>query len=691
YNPSAKPRRLGRPRKHHQNLDSPSDSSSRNLNHALVSKFRFDNQPIEGPGSRGGKIERAIPRGKITMLKKKQSTLPFAAATSPLKAEPKRATRTRTPSKKADGSLDAPQQEKKKEPKKTVKREPKKDTKKKATKAASPKKRTKQEDQATKKLKTSKIVSTSRTTVLNTSHKISRQLPGPIVGLFYDLYDDNVLGATQNAKASSEKIAFGFPVLKNPYASDILFILEFLNKFLEIVKFPNISPQEVEQGLSLPSVEAVLSEKYVPKPAKPVEDYDVNYISPQMKSLFLRLMGMVLNRKREVTSHSSAILELKPLVINLGLPSEWRENTIKPDEFEDEPPGSPVDPNHPDIIVTRVYKSGYSQPTYNPFVLAEFEQFGLQALEPKDRLILLRVLVQWSLSSCEALKSLIFKNSQNTDIPGDKETFYASRAILKGFKNAMDTKIEAEAKFNKREDDVKFIDPTSDPLEHCFRIRIHEQLAGDVGFHIGRFYLCRMADKTNGGLASVKKMTSTWAGSGNSGELPSNFKLFVQDVHGMLESSLAYDGVDHTSSGEEIPNPRNLPDASQFWYEIASDVEELSDFVNFLSKRMGYTGTQEDDIVPMTSLIYRPMFNLFNYLSGLLPLLIRQEKVSQIIENKDEPRTSRQKGGINYNDKVASQHGYFEDGDEEGNAEEEEYEEYEEGLDAQSEDDDYME
>ena len=62
YDPDSKPPRLGRPRRNITNtLAPPESSSSKNYNEAVMSKFRLDSQPIEGPGSRGEKeVEKVL-------------------------------------------------------------------------------------------------------------------------------------------------------------------------------------------------------------------------------------------------------------------------------------------------------------------------------------------------------------------------------------------------------------------------------------------------------------------------------------------------------------------------------------------------------------------------------------------------------------------------------------------------------
>ena len=70
-------------------------------------------------------------------------------------------------------------------------------------------------------------------------------------------------------------------------------------------------------------------------------------------------------------------------------------------------------------------------------------------------------------SELRSCQKEITASVQLQDIPGDKDTYYAARAILNGFKNAHDTKIAAVSK-RKSEDEIRYIDPTSDPMTHPF-------------------------------------------------------------------------------------------------------------------------------------------------------------------------------------------------------------------------------
>ena len=121
---------------------------------------------------------------------------------------------------------------------------------------------------------------------------------------------------------------------KAPYANDIVFIISFLSKFKAIIPTDNIGPQNFEYGLSLPLLEDTSdyeTANYVKQhQEKENDDYDLTFVSPEMQALFKKLLGLVLNRKKPVTSHMKAIQELKSQSVNFGLPKEWK--ILKPSD-----------------------------------------------------------------------------------------------------------------------------------------------------------------------------------------------------------------------------------------------------------------------------------------------------------------------------------------------------------------------
>lgn len=644
YDPDGKALRLGRPRKHIAKPPSPPETSSnKNYNEAVMSKFRFDSQPVEGPGSRGGKNLRKETRGKITLdaLKKRhQSILNFAVVkptsapnTAPIVKE----------NEKEGGSMMV------KVPEKVGVAPP-----------ATEKKR---------KLTSSLTVNPVRRALEKRNPKA---LPSPLIPI--SSMEDFLVQHDKSRLKSTNKLALGYPIQKAPYANDIMYLVSFLSKFKEIIPIKNLGPKSFEEGLSLPALrEQAETPRFKLKetPFQNASDYDVNYVSPEMEELLKRLLTLVLNRKKDVVSASSAIQELKPQSSKLGLPKEWK--LYSPAEREAYDAGEPVDPTHPDILITEFPRESDFVITFNPFYTNEFESKGLRGLSnPLDRLLILKTLAQWSLSTSDSIKNYINQNVQNQELPGDKDTYYASRALLYGFDNCRQAKTKADARLSKMkstEDDLKYVDPTSDPTAHSMNLRLVDHLVGDLGFYAGRFYLCRMADGENGGLSSVNKMSAILKGQdvGLGTVPPSDFKLYVQDTYLIFIGSAKADGVEFDEDGNEVENVsyRNFDD-SEHWYEVASTAEELKAFIDYLEVQL-----QDTEKYARTSDLYYSVLRLREYLSELYPLIEKQE-VLQTTSRQKRKRTidySDSRAAAKYNDTFGEvdEEGFADNGYDDGN------------------------
>ena len=409
--------------------------------------------------------------------------------------------------------------------------------------------------------------------MVSSQNRISRQLPGPLVGFGYELYDEATM-------KKNTKLALGFPVTPYDAASDIVFIMQFLLKFHDIVNV-EVSPRQLE---ALARGEEV---------------------APAIHTLFVKLMGLVLNRKRTIMAVGTAISELRPLMLSQGVPRHWRTETEVPLPMEDTTEEL-LDPTHADILPQPIYPPATTTITYDVFGDGAFEAEGLAGIQPaQERLTMVRLLCQWSLSCLDIVKNAVMQLVHGQDIPGDKETYYAPRSILMGLANAQEAKTQAEKKLAKREDDVKYVDPTSNPAKHCYRLRLDELVVGDCGAKIGRFYLCRMATAQQGGLGSVREMKNAWA-TGTSGapltSLPTDFVLYVEDVHQMLLEGFG------RVEGEHVP----------MWYRVASNTTELTAFLDHISR----------------FILDVNVLRMYSYLSLLLPLLEKQERVEVVHERR---------------------------------------------------------
>lgn len=713
YNPKERTKRLGRPRRNMINsLTTPENSSTKNYNEAVLSKFRLDRLPLEGPGSRGGRAaSRKGTRGRITtglIKKRKQQALLSSKSciddngnvvskvvieSSPLKMSDEDTTSTNISVQEAQVDISDKQvlgqNNHSTAPasdgfilENTVPVEgPENETPSSLSdsnlhqltnhfsdtrSSTTPQLTTSVEKTPTFNGKTkrenSRLASTSRTTVLSNKLKANRSLPGPVTGLYYDFYDDNIINAKQNVLSLCEKIALGFPVRDSPTAKDITVIILFLNKFKDVVFGSNVThigPQDIEEGIHLRKEDSDQMEA--------ADDIRLP-VSQLMISLFCKLLGLVLNRKKEINPHqqSNAIQELKSMLSGLGLPIEWRENASNIVEL---------------LEVAR-------NPMYplNPFKYSpEFEVLGFAGiLRPIDRLIMLKSLVKWALFNSESIKSTISLKYLSRELYGERETNYASRYILRGPKGIDACKRNYRSKFLKKSrtpdsdntsDNAlnKYLDPATDPLEHGTWLRLNDFVVGDVGFGIGRFYLCRMAEPNNGGLATVSKMELVLSNETvfNS-PAPSKFKLYVQDVHLMLVESLTEYGVEFNEMGEEIQNAN--PKGRNIWFEVASNVHELVQFVKFVTLKLGLDFSEDvPDRISSNSMIYKPLLNLRNYLHSLIPLLTKQELLYQ------DSRRLRKVTSTNNDIQPSVDSDYSEDGlAEADNNEDEDYEDEEE-------------
>ncbi|CCE72930.1 Piso0_000536 [Millerozyma farinosa CBS 7064] len=665
YNPSQKTQRLGRPRRNMKNnLTTPENSSSQNLNQAVLSKFRFDRLPLEGPGSRGGRGQaRRTPRGRITdgsiSRRKQQSLLDnFTSVEKQDNSTPKiKSAKTRsnelftiiTPEEALNKDLktasDNEIQTNTTESVKTNKREP---SDKKAQGFSSQilsdtptKDVRKPKPSSTKKRKPNQsLTSTSRTTIYRNRPKTSRRIPDSLIPLHYDLYDDNVIEAKQNISSASKEVAFGFPIKQSLSARDIIFIMLFVSKFQNIL-FDNtvfLGPQDIENGLGLSSdiTEHEMSEN---------TSQSEFVISDDMEKLFLNLTRLVLNWQEDITPHSysSAMNELSTLSEQLGLSKEWKDESQIFDRgaMAESSTHEIIDPNNPENYEEYFCNYGTSNTVRNPLLALSFKSRGLAGISNSlDRLITVRHLMQWALNRSDVIKNVINESVQNQDGLGERDTFYAVRSIIKGIKNVEDLQKESQSKLHKSTDGYSSGEestskasnhdtslPCSNPLNHSLSLRLNHLVIGDLGFGIGRFYFCRMADTEGGGISSVENMKRSWSSHDANRGHSSKFKLYVEDVHFMLVDSLEKWGVE-VREDEDEPQLSNKGSNLNFFYEVASNTTELSRFVNHLANKLGLDGEVSDMTIPKTSMIYKPALNMHNYLKSILPLLVIQENTS---------------------------------------------------------------
>lgn len=672
YNPSTPSSRLGRPRKNIKTaLAPPENSSSRNYKEALVSKFRFDRLPLDGPGSRGGRLgQRRTPRGRVTVgslrnstrqtvsthfsgndkLKSKSIGLGLAPSDRQTEVfedrgntfseelpvsndyESKFNVRDRQERNLDDESKGYPLPI-------PVHTERRSEDKEKTTSLENNDEDLLPSDKKKSSClkKPSTLTSVSKTTILSAFPKNAEKHPCPSVGLNYDLYDENIMLAPQNREAASEKIAFGAPVVKSPYAQHIIYIISFLGKFWNIVYGRQrilFYPQDFEQGLSLPPISSDHNshEDHNSRRTYADPNYNPSYVSHKMIDLFCRLTSLVLNREMiiDINSQVNTVFALRSLVSTLGLPGVWRddspifesqEQTIIEDEIGDYT-------NPEEIPQSKIH---YKGPVYssNPFQNSiGFAKVGFQGIEkPLDRLLVLKTLVQWSLCTSASVRNSVDVSIQDQEITG--ETSCVSRIIHKGLGNKRHFQnYEArKRRSNYSLEDERLVDTPRTALA-AFRggsnSRLDQHCVGDLGFKVGRFYLC---GATGAGpcreLSSNELQLSFNSFHFPHGPMLSNFKLYVEDVHLMLSHSLKRYGIEINDNGDYVENNER---EDTYWYEVASNVDELTDFVRLLGCKVGkLTPSEPMRVISTTSLIYKPILHLYEYLSSVLAELSRED------------------------------------------------------------------
>lgn len=457
----------------------------------------------------------------------------------------------------------------------------------------------------------------SPTTILRENNRNARPLPGPLVPLHYTLYDGNVINSENNKVAAEQKLAFGFPVKHNPNLYDIMYILLFLSKFDPVVQAGPLGPDDFEQGLDL--------DNELKRPM----------ISQTMEVFFRRLLVLLLNRKKAIPKEGQrpAIQELQAKYSTFGLPEEWRDDSLihEVDSFPCVPADDVVDPSKPPVAPEDLLEYEGPKELPNPFHSKEFEEYGLAGIEsPRQRVILLRTMVVWCLSVSLRVKTHLTSVVSKQEVPGERDNLYVSRAVMKGFANTLESKKDHEVKVARKtkptskggmqDFDLRlaYMDPTSNPMTHPLALRLNEFVIGDLGFHIGRFYLVRTADASAGGLGALDKMKNAAKLGPGDRSMSTNFRLYVEDVHSVLDSCLRVDGVEFDSNGDEVTHDVKYDD-TKYWYTVASNYDELQAFTDLIELKLG-TKTTPGEIAHGSD-AYRPLLFMYQYLCHVTPII----------------------------------------------------------------------
>lgn len=476
------------------------------------------------------------------------------------------------------------------------------------------------------------------TTILRENNRNARPLPGPLVPLNYDLYDGNVVENDANKIVASASLAFGFPLKPNPNSYDIMYILLFLSKFEPIVQAGPLGPDDFEKGLDLEN------------------DLDSPQISQTMEVFFRRLLVLLLNRKKAIPKDGQrpAIQELQTKYVSFGLPEEWRDdsNIKEVDSFPCVPENDIVDPSKPPVAPEDLLEYEGPKEITNVFHSKRFEDFGLAGIESsRQRVILLRTMVVWCLSVSLRIKTYLTSIVSKQEVPGERDNIYVSRAVMNGFSQTLESKKDHEVKVARKtkpttkgglqDFDLRlaYMDPTSNPMTHPLALRLNEFVAGDIGFHVGRFYLVRLADASAGGLGSLTEMKQATKLQPGDRSMATNFRLYVEDVYSLLEQCLRVEGVEFNSEGEEVAHDLKYDD-TKYWYTVASNYKELQAFTDLIGEKLANYKTHPGAIPPSSD-AYRPLLYMYQYLCHVTPIIGELEGL--YAGGSGELRSSRKK------------------------------------------------
>lgn len=251
---------------------------------------------------------------------------------------------------------------------------------------------------------------------------------------------------TQNSVLSRLK----FPHMKKVhYAKDLIYVLSFINKFHKFLPkdlWP-LSIQDLEIGLDVYAEnmdEEQIQQQYY---ADYISAKEIRRCQDHANLLYVILMELTLNRKSYSTLQTlqtsikpyKSIIELRQKSVEFGYPKEWkvastltaeRTKVFEKDDVE------PVDPSHPEILTPNVYKWQEQlivpieeDPMHNP----DLERLGLLALQPADRVVLLRTLTQWCISYSEKIHAEVYRLSHLRKDPSfGIQTYQAPRHLVYG-------------------------------------------------------------------------------------------------------------------------------------------------------------------------------------------------------------------------------------------------------------------
>ncbi|CAR30919.1 ZYRO0E05610p [Zygosaccharomyces rouxii] len=491
--------------------------------------------------------------------------------------------------------------------------------------------------------------------------------------------------------------------LKNPnmkpvlYAGDVMKVMGFVNKFYQFFDTDvlNLSFQNFEVGLDLypggPVGEVIGIYDETKQRTLLYQDYlpikDVVSSQDKMNLLFLTLLKLTFSQSKAgelqkshqpLTNLDQMKAQKKPFTMLVrqlrnsartwGYPKEWRMNDIDKEEFfqpksklfENDEIEESVDPKMSEILTPNIYQWHHHEPVpleEDPLQSSELEKDGILALNPRDRIILLRAMVDWCGSQSPRIRNEIYHLSHTKRDPAfGVQTQHAPRYLVEGsavtyaqFRKlcsivqsryeirskkkhvkkqlsngkkedlSIKLKILEEIKqtlkdMPKEEKDQTMINlyekweklfegelpdnPLSNPFEdEVYKLRQQEFFIGRVP-HIGDFYLPRLHTYPDEGIIStymnVRNLKSMHDKYAN-GEIDS---LALFEKNGQIMST-QFKVLYHDTISLIRDTAQGQPTLGKtYWYEMCHDTKTLKEFLEFLDCKIVVGENQGKDSQP---------------------------------------------------------------------------------------------
>lgn len=470
-----------------------------------------------------------------------------------------------------------------------------------------------------------------------------------------------------------------------PYAGTIMKLMSFINKFsLYFAKeLLNLSFQDFEIGLDLyPEDSLGISSINTEGSAHRTTLYqdfvpikDIVSAQDKMNLLFLTLLKLTFSTSKsnelQKTHHPHATMnqlhsskkifahlmkQLRAHAKDWGYPKEWKFETLdveaflkpKSQIFENDELEDPVDPKNGSILTKNLY-TWHQQEIVplesDPLYISELDRNGILALEPHDRVILFRSLLDWCSAQSPQIRNEIYHLSHFKRDPSfGIQTQHAPRYMVEGASitlaqfrklcSMVQTKYEIRSKkkhvkkqieSGKRADLVKKFDflkeikaemkktpkeekdqvmialydkwcglfegelqdnPLSDPFEdELYKLRQQEFFIGRVP-QIGDFYLPRLHAYDSSPIASTYRDLRSLQ------ELLRKFSDGTVDAFTLFENhgqemSSQFKVIYHDTPSVVRDTVHGKYTANKnYWFEMCCDTVTLKEFLDFLEYKI---------------------------------------------------------------------------------------------------------